>query len=194
MSSTRSGPVRSETARLAILQATARLFGEQGYDAMTIAGIAVEAGVGKQTIYRWWRSKADLVAECLVEGMLLPESVVAPDTGDLRRDLTDWVLVVFRTIGRPEGEGILRSLVSASIESADIGLRVRESLTGEESMVGRLRAAIGTGANLYPGAPLDEIAEALVGSVVLRVLSRTPPDRAEAGRMVDAVIGPPLGE
>ncbi|MGC5627678.1 TetR/AcrR family transcriptional regulator [Georgenia sp. Z1344] len=191
MTSTRSGPVRSETARLAILEATARLFDEHGYDAMTMARIATEAGVGKQTIYRWWSSKADLVAECLVEGMLLPVDVVVPDTGDLRADLVSWILAIFRTVGRPEGEGTVRSLISASIESADIGLRVRDSLTGEESLASRLQAATGTSANLYPGAPLDEIAESLVGTVVLRVISRTPPEPAEAQRMVDAVLGPP---
>ena len=59
---TRSGPVRNENTHQAILEATAMLFAREGYDRLTIEGIAHEAHVGKQTIYRWWSSKGDLVA------------------------------------------------------------------------------------------------------------------------------------
>jgi AcrR family transcriptional regulator len=41
---TRSGPVRSETARLAILTSTAKLFAADGYEELTISGIAADAG------------------------------------------------------------------------------------------------------------------------------------------------------
>jgi len=61
----RSGPVRSEAARQAILEATARLLVERGYDHLTMEGIAATAGVGKQTVYRWWPSKGAVIAECL---------------------------------------------------------------------------------------------------------------------------------
>ena len=57
MNEHRAGPVRSAAAREAILAATAKMFQEQGYDQLSIEGIAREAGVGKQTIYRWWGSK-----------------------------------------------------------------------------------------------------------------------------------------
>ena len=42
----RSGPVRSEAARHAILDAAARLLAERGYDHLTMEGIAATAGVG----------------------------------------------------------------------------------------------------------------------------------------------------
>ncbi len=68
MALARSGPVRSEAARLAILDAAVALFAERGYDHLTIEGIARRAGVGKQTIYRWWSSKGDVIAEAILEG------------------------------------------------------------------------------------------------------------------------------
>lgn len=189
---TRSGPVRNENTHQAILEATAMLFAHEGYDRLTIEGIAHEAHVGKQTIYRWWNSKGDLVAECLVAGMLLPDRLTLPNTGEIREDLRQWLTEVFRIIAEPETEGMLRSLISGAAENPQIGSRIRESLIGTDSVTGRLEAGIGQGQNLYEGAPFDEIAEALIGAVVLRALSRTPPSEEDAIRLIDAVIGPEL--
>ena len=48
-------------------------FAERGYDHLTMEGIAATAGVGKQTVYRWWPSKGAVIAECLLEGKLLTQ-------------------------------------------------------------------------------------------------------------------------
>ena len=186
----RSGPVRNERTYPEILEATAQLFALGGYDKLTIEGIAQEARVGKQTIYRWWKSKGDLVAECLIAGMLLPDRLALPNTGDIRGDLHRWLTEIFRIISEPNTEGMLRSLISGAAENPQIGARIRESLIGTESITGRLKAGIGQGQNLYEGAPFDHIAEAFVGAVVLRVLSRTPPSPEDATALINAIIGP----
>jgi AcrR family transcriptional regulator len=54
---------RSEQSRQAILAAAAELCVEIGYAATTVEAIAARAGVGKQTIYRWWPSKAAVLLE-----------------------------------------------------------------------------------------------------------------------------------
>ncbi len=185
----RSGPVRSEAARQAILQATADLLTQRGYDALTIEGIAARAEVGKQTIYRWWPSKGAVIAECLLEGKILPGRLLVPDTGDIRRDLSQWLTTVFALLGEEQGETLLRSLVAAAAENADTGRRLRDSLTGSGSVAGRLRSAIGTTPNLTPGTPVDELAEALSGAVILRALSREPLREADLERLLDAVLG-----
>jgi AcrR family transcriptional regulator len=186
----RSGPVRSEAARLAILQATAELLAERGYDHLTMEGIAARAGVGKQTIYRWWNSKSAVLAECLLEGRLLPDRLSIPDTGDVRRDLTVWLGAIGELLRSAQGEGILRSLIAAATDNADIGRRLRDSLSGSDSVSGRLAAAIGTTPHLAPGAPVDEIAETLIGAVLLRALSRSPLDEAAVRSILTAVLGP----
>ncbi len=59
---------RSDASHAAILAATVELLEEGGYRALTIEGVARRAGVGKQTIYRWWDgSKAALVLEAFSE-------------------------------------------------------------------------------------------------------------------------------
>jgi AcrR family transcriptional regulator len=176
----RSGPVRSEAARQSILQATADLLAERGYDHLAIEGIAARAGVGKQTIYRWWSAKSAIVAEALLEGKILAG----------RLDFADWMLAIAAVLDDAEGERILRSLIAATAENAEIGRRLRDTLLGSDAIVGRLQAAIGTTPNLTEGAPVDEIAEALVGALLLRAISRSPLDEAAIRSILIAVLGP----
>jgi AcrR family transcriptional regulator len=187
----RTGPVRSEAARLAILDATAALFAERGYDQLTIEGVAARAGVGKQTIYRWWGSKGALVAECLLEGRLIPDRLALPDTGDVRADMRAWLLTVFKVIA--EQPGLFLSLIAAAAEHQEVGVRLRDSLTGSTSISGRLDAAVGTSSTVGHGGPTEHLAEALVGAVVLRALSRAPLGPRDADELLDAVLGPAAG-
>ncbi len=60
------GRPRSEEARQALLDATARLMEEMPIRKITIGGIAKEAGVGKPTIYRWWNSKCAIVMDAFL--------------------------------------------------------------------------------------------------------------------------------
>ena len=76
---------RSERARQAIHAATAELLASTSYDAITIEKIAARAGVGKQTIYRWWPSKAAIIVDVWAE--VIAPRVAFPDTGDLEADL-----------------------------------------------------------------------------------------------------------
>jgi len=188
MAEHREGPVRSEAARAAILQATVRLVQDRGYDRLTIEGIAAEAGVGKQTIYRWWPSRAALVADCLLGGLLLRDRFELPNTGNLRDDLVAWVSSIFELLGKPQGEMLMRSLIAAATENVDVGLRLYESLGTDSSLTGRLQSAIDA-SELRPDAPLDEMREALVGAVILRALSRLPAGEGVAERLVDVVLG-----
>jgi AcrR family transcriptional regulator len=92
---------RSERSRRAILTAALDLVEESGYAKLSIEGIAARAGVGKQTIYRWWPSKGAVLLDALLalsedqEGEVLS----LPDTGDLAADLK---LVLRATIVRQD--------------------------------------------------------------------------------------------
>ena len=183
----RAGPVRSEEARAAILTATGRLMSDVGYEHLTMEGIAHEAGVGKQTIYRWWPSRSALVAECLLEGFILPGRFMIPDSGDLRADLTAWLESIFAVLAEPRGEALVRSLIAVAAESSEVGKRLRDSLGGGSIIEDRLHRAIDAG-DLRADAPLTEITEALVGAVIIRALSRETVEPGASARLVNAVV------
>lgn len=171
----RSGPVRSTAAREAILDATARLFHNQGYDRLTIEGIAKEAGVGKQTIYRWWPSRGALIGECLAEGRLVPVDFVVPDTGDLTADVETWLGSVLAILDAPEGGALLRSLVAAATEDAGVGAHLSASLGVERYLGERLRGGIRDG-QLAPDAPVQQIGRAILGAIIVESLGREEHD------------------
>ena len=123
----RTGPVRSEEARTAILAATGRLMSERGYEHLTIEGIAQEAGVGKQTIYRWWKSKGEIIADSLLDGLIFNERLTLPDTGNIQIDLVDWLNSMFTILREPSGEGLVRSLAVQRSSSGCEALSIRAS-------------------------------------------------------------------
>jgi AcrR family transcriptional regulator len=53
----------------AVLEAADDLLAEKGFAAVTMEGIAARAGVAKQTIYRWWATKTDVLLEALLQDL-----------------------------------------------------------------------------------------------------------------------------
>ncbi|GAB4085384.1 TetR/AcrR family transcriptional regulator [Myceligenerans cantabricum] len=187
MAERRRGAARSESARLAVLRTTAELFAQRGYDHLTIEGIAAEAGVSKQTIYRWWRSKSALVAECLFEGLLLPAELTPPDTGDIRTDMTTWLDELFRFVDAPGNNGLVRSLITVAAENEDVGRQLNTSLGVSSLLTTRLATAAQSG-DLPEGTPLRELIDAAVGAVILHVLQRSPVEPGAAQRLVGVLL------
>ncbi|WP_236792172.1 TetR/AcrR family transcriptional regulator [Amycolatopsis sp. GM8] len=132
----RPGRRRSEDSRDAILRAAAELVVERGYAAVSIEKIAQRAGTGKQTIYRWWQSKGDVLMEALARKAEV--HIPLPDEGswpaDLRRMLED----SFALARAPQLGELLRALmVEAQLDSA-FGARFRTEF------LERRRAALAT--------------------------------------------------
>jgi AcrR family transcriptional regulator len=77
--------------REAILAAAFKVLLERGYDGMAIEAVAVAAGAGKTTIYRWWAGKAELAVDAFFhatrEELMLPQTGSARD--DFRSQITD---------------------------------------------------------------------------------------------------------
>ena len=87
------GRPRSKQAEHSILEATAQLLEERGFKALTIEEVALRAGVGKATIYRWWQSKGTLAFDAFSAQFLARQPL--PNTATLRGDflaaLRGWI-------------------------------------------------------------------------------------------------------
>jgi AcrR family transcriptional regulator len=88
------GRPRSEAVRTAILDAALAELRTRGYAGLTIEGIAERAGAGKQTVYRWWSSKADVVLDAMLS--LATTRIKVPDSGSLEQDLREFLRATFR--------------------------------------------------------------------------------------------------
>ena len=100
------GRPRSEATRRAILAAAIEELTERGYAQLSVEGIAARAGAGKQTIYRWWPSKADVVLDALLDAAA--SRITVPDKGSLHADLDAFLAATFRQRGqRPVLVGLM---------------------------------------------------------------------------------------
>ncbi|WP_436531473.1 TetR/AcrR family transcriptional regulator [Actinoplanes sp. HUAS TT8] len=131
----RTGRPRSQESRDAILLAATELVVEQGYAAASIEKIAQRAGVGKQTIYRGWPSKGDVLMEALARkaDMYIPVPDEGSWAGDLRRMLDD----SYALARAPQIAELLRALMVEAQLDRVFGERFRAEF------LQRRRAALG---------------------------------------------------
>lgn len=117
------GRRRSEQSHRAILESTLAILAEQGYRALTIEGVAKRAGVSKQTIYRWWSSKAAIVLEALTTDA--QERLPVPNTGTVRGDLEVLLSGAFCELAQRTGP-IVRGLMAEAQLDPEFGRAFRE--------------------------------------------------------------------
>jgi AcrR family transcriptional regulator len=102
-----AGRPRSAEADRAILDAALELLYEHGYSGMSMEAVAESAGVGKTTVYRRYRDKADLVTAAIAE---LKRGEEVPDSGDTKADLLELLQQVVRSKERVQNMRLLGML------------------------------------------------------------------------------------
>jgi AcrR family transcriptional regulator len=190
MTDTRTGRPRSESTRLAILEAAASLTAELGYDRVTIDAIAARASAGKQTIYRWWPSKSMVVADAVIEGHLRLPVAEIPDTGDLRADLKAWTTASAASMSDFRLVQVIRALVIAASGEEQDASHLYEHVTRPfyETLLNRLRRGQDAG-QLTEAVSPEAVADALIGTLLFRTLARLPMPATLSG-IIDAMLTP----
>ncbi|MDT5013304.1 MAG: hypothetical protein QOH57_4921 [Mycobacterium sp.] len=165
---TRSEPPRrrNEKSRIAIVKSTRELLLERGFDGLTIEAVAARAGVGKQTIYRWWPSRHALVADVVLEDA---DKILKPvaNTGDLAGDLSTWAVQLAATLTSARGNAMLRILTVAGMEHDDTAARLHAGFSAplHDSVQTRLLA------EGIDSTTAQVAADAVVGGVVYAILN-----------------------
>ncbi|MFD3517882.1 TetR/AcrR family transcriptional regulator [Streptomyces sp. NPDC058657] len=188
---------RSERSKRAIYDAALALVVEAGYPKTTIEGIAARAGVGKQTIYRWWPSKAAVLLEAFVDlGEQAAEAVgeagaAIPDTGDLAADLRFVLRATVDELVDPKYDLPTRALAAEGIVDAHLCAQYVEKLLRPSLQLYADRLAVARDrGELRQDLDLETAVELFTGPLSGRWLLRTGPlTHAYADRLVDYALG-----
>ena len=178
---------RNEHSRQAILTATADLLGQVGYTKLTIEAIAARAGVGKQTIYRWWPDKGALVLDAYLALVGADQDLAFPDSGNLEADLRLTLGSTVDSLADPVFEQRYRALLTAIQDDPKLAAAMLDRLLKPwlEATTQRLHVAQQAG-QIRNGVDLEVAAELLYGPVYYRWLLRTGP---LSRQYVDALVG-----
>lgn len=121
----RAGRPRNEVAIAAVRKAAMRLVRSQGYRNVTIAAIAQEAGVARQTLYNRWTAKADLVLDAIfAETARSVDLPPVPESCTCSERLEAFLTSVFAHLA--SDGGTLRSLIAAAQEDGEFCAAFRE--------------------------------------------------------------------
>jgi AcrR family transcriptional regulator len=180
----RAGRKRSEESRQAILTAAAELVGEVGYAGLSIEGIAARSGTGKQTIYRWWPSKADVLLEALAVKADL--HIPIPDEGSYEADLRAFLTATFTLGRRAQIVEVLRALMAEAQISPAFGDRFREGfLKRRRDALSVIVARAAARGDLPPAVRPATVADIVFGVIWYRLLAtRDPVDDAVIEELV----------
>jgi AcrR family transcriptional regulator len=187
----RPGRKRSEESMRAILAAAIELVGEVGFAGLTIEGIATRSGAGKQTIYRWWPSKADVLLDALAAKADL--YVPVPDEGSYPADLRAFLTASFALGRQGQVIDVLRALMAEAQVNPEFGERFRVGFLQRRRdalaiVLDRARARGDLPAGVSPGTVTDIV----FGTLWYRMLAtREPLDNDLVDELVTALAGVP---
>jgi AcrR family transcriptional regulator len=181
---------RNVQSHQAILQATLDLVNEIGYGRLTIEGIAAKAGVGKTTIYRWWRSKGELVIEALAD--VLTAKPIA-SSGDTRQDLLGIVEQAITLYGKETGSRtIIAGLIGDMHHNPELAAILREQFVQPRRNNNRelITRAIEHG-DLPADTDIELLIDCLVAPIAYRALVTDQPVTPDlAAAIVDQILEP----
>jgi len=163
------GPKRDLEAKQRILDAAVELISSRGPGRVGVNDIATAAGVGKQTIYRWWPSKTAVVIDALEQSFEADNPL--PVTGTALDDLRLQMRRVAISFASPKG-AMIRELVAESQRDRRLAQEFRSRFLAVRR--DRARQVIERGmerGELRHDLHVEVVIDALYGPLWLRLLT-----------------------
>lgn len=154
-----------------MLDSALALVKESGLAGLTIEGVAARAGVGKQTIYRWWPSKGAVAIDALLRAARPDITLV--DSGDLQGDLSAVLDQVRLLLAEPElGPHFVACLVESQRDPA-LAQRFSDVVFGpvRKGYRQRLEQARHAGV-LRSDVAVDDVLDMAFGALWLRAMTQ----------------------
>ncbi|MFF1694814.1 TetR/AcrR family transcriptional regulator [Streptomyces sp. NPDC058257] len=174
------GRPRSESARAAVLHAVDDLLVEVGYAALTMKGIAERAGVGRQTVYRWWSNKAEVLYEA--SAIDARQELSVPGSDDPRKGIKAYLDALVAFLSRSHAGAAYRALLGEAQHDADVAaLLASRDILGESAaeVVEAARKSSGTALSLEQATAL------LIGPPFFHILSGRGADTIDTGQLAE---------
>jgi AcrR family transcriptional regulator len=165
------GRPRSEESRQSILHSTLKLLKQDGgFPELSIEAIAADANVGKTTVYRWWPTKAALVADAFFASAEV--ELQFPNTGSVQRDMSLQMQRLIRIFRSDRGK-IVAALLAGGQSDPELieAFRDRFLWPRRRQAYQTLQRGIDRG-ELPEGSNLDLILDSLYGPIYMRFLIR----------------------
>lgn len=187
----RGGRPRDPSRDGVIREAILRLLGDVGYGALTMDAVAAEAGVGKATIYRRWRTKQDLVVDTIA---VMNQALATPvETGSLESDVREMVHRLVDVIRGPVGTAIQSLLPSMQHQPVLAEAFRAGPLQAWRDSYSRMWGQAEERGELPPGVGGSVLAEATTALLVQRwLLTGEPVTHEYADEVLAGVVLPLL--
>ncbi|ANE83354.1 TetR family transcriptional regulator (plasmid) [Mycobacterium adipatum] len=175
---------RNARVRERILAATTELVARDGIAGFRYEDVAETAGVHKASVYRNWPDREELVVEAL---LVYAESLASvADTGDIRRDLVDFLVALAAGLETPFGRALEQAIQPAG---HDVTIRALTKVLDRRvaAMQQRVNNAVDRGE--LPPVDSSFLGEMISGPVHLIITRGMRPfARPDAERIVDVVL------
>ncbi|MFZ0773538.1 MAG: TetR/AcrR family transcriptional regulator [Terriglobales bacterium] len=182
------GRPRSEESRQSILRSTLKLLKQPGgFPELSIEAIAADANVGKTTVYRWWPTKAALVADAFFASA--EDELQFPNTGSVQRDMSLQMRRVIRIFRSDRGK-VVAALLAGGQSDPELleAFRERFLWPKRRQAYQTLQRGIDRG-ELPADSDLDLILDSLYGPIYMRFLIRHDKlDESFAGELCGLVL------
>jgi AcrR family transcriptional regulator len=168
----RRGRTRDTRIDTRVLDAANRHLAASGYEAMSVAAVALEAGTTRQAVYRRWPTKATLAAAALQHAA---DDTTGTRSDDPYADLVAELADFQRGVSRPGRLSLVGTMLQENTHP-DIRARYQQRTVAPRRR--RLRAILGRARRLGlidPDADLDVAVTLCTGSWYARALTGSPP-------------------
>ncbi|NMM45542.1 TetR/AcrR family transcriptional regulator [Rhodospirillaceae bacterium KN72] len=174
---------RSWKRHKAIVDAAIACVARTGYTATTVEAVAAEAGAGKQTIYRWWPSKAALFVEVYGRladrSILQPSAAPAPPAQSLEEALAALLSRLFDLYRTSPAGAILAGLIGEAAGDEEVRAAVQAGLVlGRGDIV---RELVASHPDVKSRAIRPDIVNEVVIALVWKALILAPESLTDAG-------------
>jgi AcrR family transcriptional regulator len=165
------GRPRSEESRQSILRSTLKLLKQPGgFPELSIEAVAADANVGKTTVYRWWPTKAALVADAFSASA--DEELRFPNTGSVYTDISLQMRGLIRIFRSQRGK-VVAALLAGGQSDPELleAYRDRFLWPRRRQAYQTLQRGVDRG-ELPAGCDFDLILDSLYGPILMRFLIR----------------------